>query len=46
MSTTLEENSTLIGEAQALAETLPDAGTGTDISLGVTGAAVGDIIKV
>ena len=46
MSTTLEENSTLIGEAQALAETLPDAGTGTDISLGVTGASVGDIIKV
>lgn len=46
MSTTLEENSTLIGEAQALAETLPDAGSGTDISLGVTGAAVGDIIKV
>ena len=46
MSTTLEENSTLIGEAQALAETLPDAGTGTDISLGVTGALVGDIIKV
>ena len=48
MSTTLEENSTLIGEAQALAETLPDAGsgTGTDISLGLTGASVGDIIKV
>ena len=46
MSTTLEENSTLIGEAQALAETLPDAGSGTDISLGVTGASVGDIIKV
>lgn len=48
MSTTLEENSTLIGEAQALAETLPDAGsgTGTDISLGVTGASVGDIIEI
>ena len=46
MSTTLEENSTLIGEAQALAETLPDAGSGTDISLGVTGASVGDIVKV
>ena len=46
MSTTLEENSTLIGEAQALAETLPDAGSGTDISLGLTGASVGDIIKV
>ena len=48
MSTTLEENSTLISEAQALAETLPDAGsgTGTDISLGITGASVGDIIKV
>lgn len=46
MSTMLEENSTLIGEAQALAETLPDAGSGTDISLGLTGASVGDIIKV
>ena len=46
MSTTLEENSTLIGEAQALAETLPDAGTGTDISLGVTGASVGDSIEI
>ena len=46
MSTTLEENSTLIGEAQALAETLPDASGGTDISLGVTSAAVGDIVKV
>lgn len=44
--TILEENSTLIGEAQALAETLPDASGGTDISLGVTGASVGDIIKV
>lgn len=48
MSTPLEENSTLIAEAQNLANNLPDAGggSGTDISLGVTGASVGDIIKV
>lgn len=46
MSTPLEENSTLIAEAQNLAASLPDAGSGTDISLGVTGAAVGDIVKV
>ena len=48
MSTPLEENSTLIAEAQNMAASLPDAGggSGTDISLGLTGAAVGDIIKV
>ena len=48
MSTPLEENSTLIAEAQNMAASLPDAGgsSGTDISLGVTGASVGDIIKV
>ena len=47
MSTPLEENSTLIAEAQDLAASLPDAGgSGTDISLGITSAAVGDIIKV
>ena len=43
--TILEENSTLISEAQELAKNLPDASGGTDISLGVTGASVGDIIK-
>ena len=46
MSTPLEENSTLIAEAQELVKNLPDASGGTDISLGVTGASVGDIIKV
>ena len=45
MSTPLEENSTLIAEAQNMAASLPNA-SGTDISLGVTGASVGDIIKV
>lgn len=45
MSTPLEENSTLIAEAQNMAASLPNA-SGTDISLGVTGALVGDIIKV
>ena len=45
MNTTLEENSTLIAEAQNMAASLPNA-SGTDISLGLTGAAVGDIIKV
>lgn len=45
--TPLEENSTLIAEAQNMAARLPDAGGGgTDISLGLTGASVGEIIKV
>lgn len=44
--TPLEENSSLIAEAQDLAASLPDAGSGTDISLGLTGATVGDIVKV
>ena len=43
--TILEENSTLIAEAQNMAASLPNA-SGTDMSLGVTGASVGDIIKV
>lgn len=41
MSTPLEENSTLISEAQNLAESLPDANTST-----ITGLSVGDIIKI
>lgn len=41
MSTTLEENSTLINEAQELAESLPDANTST-----ITGLSVGDIIEI
>ena len=45
MNTTLEENSTLIAEAQNMAASLPNA-SGTDISLGLTGASVVDIIKV
>lgn len=41
MSTTLEENSTLINEAQELAESLPDVNTST-----ITGLSVGDIIEI
>lgn len=41
MSTPLEENSTLISEAQNLAESLPDANTST-----ITGLSVGDIIEI
>lgn len=41
MSTTLEENSTLINETQELAELLPDANTST-----ITGLSVGDIIEI
>ena len=44
--TPLENNSDTIAEIMTLAENLPDASGGTDISLGITGAAVGDIIKV
>lgn len=44
--TPLENNSDTIAEIMTLAENLPDASGGTDISLGVTGASVGDIIKV
>ena len=44
--TPLESNSDTIAEIMTLAENLPDASGGTDISLGVTGASVGDIIKV
>ena len=43
--TPLENNSDTIAEIMTLAENLPDASGGTDISLGVTGASVGDIIK-
>ena len=39
--TILEENSTLINEAQELAESLPDANTST-----ITGLSVGDIIEI
>ena len=39
--TILEENSTLISEAQNLAESLPDANTST-----ITGLSVGDIIEI
>ena len=41
MSTTLEENSTLINEAQELAESLPDANIST-----ITRLSVGDIIEI
>lgn len=44
--TPLENNSDTIAEIMTLAENLPDASGGTDISLGVTGASVGDIVKV
>ena len=44
--TPLEANSDAIGEILTLANNLPSAGGGTDISLGVTGASVGDIVKV
>lgn len=43
--TPIETNSDLIAEVQSLVDNLPEAG-GTDISLGVTGACVGDIVKV
>lgn len=44
--TPLEANSDAIAEIMTLANSLPSAGGGTDISLGVTGASVGDIVKV
>lgn len=44
--TPIETNTDLIAEVQAMVDGLPEAGGGTDISLGVTGAAVGDIVKV
>lgn len=44
--TPLEQNKRLITEIDALVDTLPEAGGGTDISLGITSAAVGDIVKV
>lgn len=44
--TPLEQNSDAIAEIMTLANNLPSAGGSTDISLGVTGAAVGDIVKV
>lgn len=43
--TPIETNSDLIAEVQSLVDNLPEAG-GTDISLGITGASVGDIVKV
>lgn len=46
MSTPLEDNSTTIAELLDMANNLPTASGGTDISLGLTGASVGDIIKV
>ena len=44
--TPLEANGDTIAEIKTMVDGLPDAGSGTDISLGVTGASVGDIIKV
>lgn len=44
--TPIETNTDLIAEVQAMVDNLPEAGGGTDISLGITSAAVGDIIKV
>ena len=41
MSTPLEENSTLIAEAQNMAASLPDARTSA-----ITGLSVGDIIEI
>lgn len=41
MSTPLEENSTLIAEAQKMAASLPDARTSA-----ITGLSVGDIIEI
>lgn len=41
MSTPLEENSTLIAEAQNMAASLSDAGTSA-----ITGLSVGDIIEI
>nr|DAR00814.1 MAG TPA: hypothetical protein [Caudoviricetes sp.] len=44
--TPIETNSDLIAEVQAMVDGLPEAGGGTDISLGITSAAAGDIVKV
>ena len=44
--TPIETNSDLIAEVQAMVDGLPEAGGGTDISLSITSAAVGDIVKV
>lgn len=44
--TPLEANGDTIAEIKTLVDGLPEAGGGTDISLGITSAAVGDIVKV
>lgn len=44
--TPIETNSDLIAEVQSLVDNLPDTKSETDVSLGVTGASVGDIVKV
>ena len=44
--TPLESNSDTIAEIMTLAENLPDASGGTDISLGLTNTSVDQIIKV
>ena len=43
---TAESTATQAASAKAVWDMLGDGGSGTDISLGVTGASVGDIIKV
>lgn len=44
--TPLEANGDTIAEIKTMVDGLPEAGGGTDISLGITSAAVGDIVKV
>ena len=44
--TPLEKNTQTLAEIKTMVESLPEAGGGTDISLGITSAAVGDIVKV
>ena len=44
--TPIEQNSETISEIKTLVDGLPEAGGGTDISLGITSAAVGDIVKI
>lgn len=44
--TPLEKNTQTLAEIKTMVESLPEAGGGTDISLGITSATVGDIVKV
>lgn len=44
--TPLEKNTQALAEIKKMVDGLPEAGGGTDISLGITSATVGDIVKV